>query len=204
MSRLMIIAAVAGLAAALLAMAQPQPEPAPAEGEQPPREGVPEALNFIMTDIEGEPVDLAEYKGHAVLIVNVASKCGLTPQYAALQQLHERYHERGLRILAFPANDFNGQEPGTEKEIAAFCESTYGVEFDLFSKVSVKGEKQCDLYRYLTSAERNGEFGGEIEWNFTKFLLNRKGEVVARFDPRTRPDDPKVIEAIGTALSEEG
>jgi glutathione peroxidase len=158
-------------------------------------------LDFTVTDIDGNEVALDRYRGKVVMIVNVASKCGLTPQYQALQTLHERYADRGLAILGFPANEFLGQEPGTNAEIKAFCTSNYGVEFDMFAKVVVKGEGQCPLYAYLTSAETNPQFAGEIQWNFTKFLVGRDGAVGARFEPRTKPDDPQVIKAIEAALA---
>ncbi len=158
-------------------------------------------LAFTMKNIAGRDVPLDKYRGNVVLIVNVASKCGLTPQYEQLQALHKKYASRGLRILAFPANNFGQQEPGTNKEIQAFCTDNYGVTFDLFSKISVKGDDQCPLYQYLTSSDQNGEFGGEIRWNFTKFLVDREGRVIARFEPRTKPDAQDVIAAIERALA---
>jgi glutathione peroxidase len=161
----------------------------------------PAALNFEMKSIDGEPVKLSEYHGNVVLIVNVASKCGLTKQYKELQALHETYADKGLSILGFPANNFGKQEPGTDEQIATFCEKNFGVEFDMFSKVSVKGDDQCDLYKFLTSKETNGEFAGPIKWNFTKFLIGRDGKVVARFEPRVKPDSKQVIEAIERELA---
>ncbi|MGE3182249.1 MAG: glutathione peroxidase [Phycisphaerae bacterium] len=157
-------------------------------------------LDFVVKDIDGEEVSLAKYKGNVVLIVNVASKCGLTPQYKDLQALHEKYNERGLRILAFPANNFGGQEPWREEKIKEYCTTEFGVKFAMFSKVSVKGKDICPLYEYLTSKEKNGEFGGDIEWNFGKFLLDREGKVIARFHPKTAPDDEKLVAAIEAAL----
>lgn len=157
-------------------------------------------LDFTMTSIDGKEVPLSKYRGKVVLIVNVASKCGMTPQYKQLQELHAKYADKGLAILAFPANNFGGQEPGTNDEIKAFCTSKYGVGFDLFAKVSVKGDDCCELYKYLTSAEKNGEFGKEIEWNFTKFLVERNGRVVARFGPRVKPDAEDLVKAIAKAL----
>lgn len=159
-------------------------------------------LDFRMTNIDGERVALSQYGGEVVLIVNVASKCGLTPQYEQLQGLHEKYAGEGLRILAFPANDFGKQEPGTNKRIKAFCTSKFGVEFDLFAKVSVKGDECCELYKFLTSAEKNGKFGKPIAWNFTKFLVDRSGKVVGRFEPRVKPDSAEVVKAIEKALKE--
>jgi glutathione peroxidase len=154
------------------------------------------ALDFTVKDIAGREVDLRRYKGQSVLMVNVASKCGFTPQYEQLNEVYKKYRERGFTVLGFPANDFMGQEPGTNAEIQSFCRLNYGVEFDLFSKVSVRGKDMAPLYVFLTSRKHNPEFGGAIKWNFTKFLLDREGKVVARFGPSTRPDAPEVIEAI--------
>ena len=161
----------------------------------------PPVLDFEMNSLAGEPVNLGQYYGDVVLMVNVASKCGLTPQYEQLQALHEKYADQGLSILGFPANNFGKQEPGTDKQIAEFCKENYGVQFDMFSKISVKGEDQCPLYAYLTGDQTNGEFAGEIKWNFTKFLISREGKVVARFEPRVKPDSKEVIEAIERELA---
>lgn len=161
---------------------------------------VPAALNFKMKTIEGDEVHLSKYHGQVVLMVNVASRCGLTKQYKHLQKLHEDYAEQGLSILGFPANNFGKQEPGTNNEIAAFCEKNFGVEFDLFAKVSVKGDDICPLYEYLTGKE-SGVEAGDISWNFEKFLINRQGEVVARFSPRTKPDDKKVLALLEAELA---
>jgi glutathione peroxidase len=158
-------------------------------------------LGFSVTDIAGNEVDMSSYSGKVLLLVNVASRCGMTPQYANLVGLHNKYSEQGLAILGFPANNFAGQEPGTNVEIQAFCTKNYGVEFDMFSKISVKGDDIAPLYQALTSEEENGGFGGEIKWNFTKFLVNRSGRVVARFEPRTKPTDPEVIAAIERELA---
>lgn len=156
------------------------------------------ALNFTMDSIDGKPVKLSQYQGKVVLMVNVASKCGLTPQYEELEALHEKYNEKGLAVLGFPANEFGKQEPGTNQEIAEFCKKDYGVEFPMFAKVVVKGEGQCDLYKLLTDNDKK-----PISWNFEKFLVNKKGEVVARFEPRMKPDDPKIIKAIEAELAKE-
>jgi glutathione peroxidase len=161
---------------------------------------VPAALNFTMKGLDGKDVDLAKYQGKVVLVVNVASKCGFTPQYKGLQSLHDRYASEGLVVLGVPANDFGKQEPGTNEEIAKFCDSKYSVKFDMLAKVSVKGDDECALYKYLTSKEANPKFGGDIKWNFTKFLINRKGEVVARFDPKTDPQSEDVMKAIEAEL----
>lgn len=157
-------------------------------------------LNRTMKSLKGEPVDLSKYQGKVVLIVNVASRCGLTKQYEGLQALHEKYSGEGLAIIGFPANEFGKQEPGTNSEIAQFCKENYGVTFDLFEKVVVKGEGICDLYKFLTEKETNPKFSGPIGWNFEKFLLNRNGEIVARFQPKVEPDDPSVIQAIEKEL----
>lgn len=159
------------------------------------------ALKFTMETLGGEKVDLAKYQGKVVMMVNVASQCGLTPQYEGLQELHEKYAEKGLAVLGFPANEFGKQEPGSNKEISEFCKANYGVEFDMFAKVVVKGEGQCDLYKFLTSKETDPKFAGDISWNFEKFLINREGEVVARFAPRVSPTDPKVTKAIEEELA---
>lgn len=162
-------------------------------------------LGFTVKDIDGKEVDLAKkYDGKVCLIVNVASKCGLTDDhYKKLTALHEKYKEKGLAILAFPANNFGNQEPGSNKEIQEFCSKEYGVDFDLFSKISVKGDDQAPIYEYLTSEKTNKDHAGEIEWNFTKFLVGKDGKVVARFAPKTMPDDPKVVKAIEDALAAE-
>jgi glutathione peroxidase len=157
-------------------------------------------LSFTMTDIDGNEVDLSKYQGKVVLMVNVASKCGLTPQYEALEALNKKYSKQGLAILGFPANNFLGQEPGTNKEIKEFCTSKYGVDFDMFAKISVNGADQHPLYAYLTSKEAGHDFGGEIEWNFAKFLVGRDGQIIARFSSRTSPSDPEVTSKIEQAL----
>jgi glutathione peroxidase len=161
----------------------------------------PAVLNFKMKSLDGKDVDLSKYQGKVVMIVNTASFCGNTPQYKQLEALHEKYGKDGLAILGFPANEFGKQEPGTDSEIAEFCTKNYDVKFDMFSKVVVKGEGQCDLYKYLTSKKTNGKFGGDITWNFEKFLVGRNGEVVARFSPRTKPDADEVVKAIDAELA---
>jgi len=158
-------------------------------------------LDHKVTNIDGEEVDLSQYEGKVLLMVNVASKCGLTPQYTQLVELHQKYGERGLRILGFPANNFMGQEPGTDEEIKTFCVKEYNVDFDMFSKISVKGDDIAPLYAELTSKDDNGEFGGKIPWNFTKFLVNKDGKVIARFGPRTKPDAADVVAAIEKELA---
>ena len=161
----------------------------------------PAALNFTMNSLDGKPVDLAKYQGNVVLMVNVASQCGYTPQYEGLEELHKRYASRGLRLLGFPSNDFGQQEPGTNSEIADFCKKNYGVEFDMFSKISVVGNSKAPLYKYLTSAQTNPRFAGEIEWNFEKFLIGRNGQVIARFKSPVEPLSKEMTSAIEAALA---
>jgi len=152
-----------------------------------PKIEVPAALNFTVKDIDGGNVNLGRYNGSVVVIVNVASKCGNTPQYAGLEKLYEKYKDKGLVILGFPANEFGKQEPGTDKEIKEFCTLTYKVAFPMFSKIVVKGEGQADLYKTLTTA--NPKFAGDVKWNFTKFLVDRQGNVLERYAPTTEPKD---------------
>ena len=156
---------------------------------------------FKVKDIEGKDVNLADYKGKPLLIVNVASKCGATPQYENLQAVYEQFKDKGLVILGFPANNYGGQEPGTDEEIKTFCTSTYDVSFPMFSKVSVKGDDQAPLFKYLTAAE-NPDKQGDIGWNFEKFLVNKDGKLIRRFATGTKPDAPEVTEAITKALAE--
>jgi len=161
-------------------------------------EPVPAALNFEMKTLAGKPVSLSKYKGKVVLLVNVASACGATPQYEPLQALHKKYSGEGLAVVGVPANEFGAQEPGTDAEIATFCKSNYGVEFDMLSKVVVKGDGICPLYKYLTTESK---FPGAIGWNFEKFLIGRDGEVVARFKTGVNPDAPEVVAAIEKELA---
>jgi glutathione peroxidase len=165
-------------------------------------EPTPPALNFKMKTLTGKDVDLAQYKGKVVMFVNVASKCGLTPQYEELEALHEKYADKGLAIVGVPCNQFGGQEPGSDAQIAEFCSATYGVKFDMLSKVDVNGKTACALYQYLTALDTKPVGAGKISWNFEKFLVDRNGKVVARFAPRTKPDEPEVVAAIEKALAE--
>jgi glutathione peroxidase len=153
-----------------------------------------------MTDIDGNDVKMDKYKGKVLLVVNTASKCGLTPQYEGLQALYDKYKDKGFVILGFPANNFMGQEPGTEKEIKEFCTLNYKVTFPMFAKISVKGEDQHPFYTFLTNKESNPDYSGDISWNFEKFIADKNGKIIARFSPRTKPDDVKLIEAIENAL----
>jgi glutathione peroxidase len=162
---------------------------------------VKSVLDFKMKDIDGKDVKLNKYKGKVLLIVNTASKCGYTPQYEGLQAIYEKYDEQGFYVLGFPANNFGEQEPGSEKEIKEFCESKYKVKFPMFAKISVKGEDQNSLYKFLTSKETNPNFAGDISWNFNKFLVNRKGEIVARFSSKDKPESEAIISAIEKELN---
>ncbi len=163
--------------------------------------GADSVLKFQMKDIDGKPVDLAKYKGDVLLVVNVASQCGLTPQYKGLEAVYEKYKGQGFEVLGFPANEFGSQEPGSNEEIKSFCSSKYNVTFPMFSKIVVKGDGIDPLYKYLTTGT-DPKFHGDIPWNFTKFLVNRKGEVIARFSPKETPESDKVVKAIETALAE--
>ncbi len=157
--------------------------------------------DFSAKTITGQTKALADYRGSALLIVNVASRCGLTPQYAGLEKLHEQYASKGLKVLGFPANEFGAQEPGTDGEIAQFCSTTYDVKFDMFSKVKVKGPGIDPLFDYLTSAATDPTFAGEIKWNFNKFLIGKDGTVLARFEPPVDPMSADVTQAIEKALA---
>ena len=150
--------------------------------------------------LQGEPSSLGDYRGKALLAVNVASKCGLTPQYEALERLQKKYADRGFSVVGFPCNQFMGQEPGTAEEIAEFCSATYGVSFPLFEKIDVNGAKRHPIFEDLTAAPDAAGKAGEVEWNFEKFLVSPEGTVVARFRPQVTPEDPAVVEAIEAQL----
>jgi glutathione peroxidase len=160
--------------------------------------------DFTLQSIDGKEVSLSAYAGKAVLMVNVASKCGFTPQYEGLERLYETYKERGLVILGFPANNFGSQEPGSDAEIKEFCTTKFHVSFPMFSKISVKGADQHPLYRYLTSKDTDPQFGGEIGWNFTKFLIDRNGAIAGRFDSKVTPESKEIREAVEKVLSAGG
>ena len=155
--------------------------------------------SFTLNSIDGKPAPLAEYKGKVVLIVNVASQCGYTPQYSALESIYEKYKDQGFVILGFPANNFGAQEPGTNEEIKTFCTRKYSVTFPMYAKISVKGDDQAPLYSYLTKETGPG-ITGDIKWNFTKFLVDRQGNVVQRFESAVTPDSPEVVSAIEKQL----
>ena len=154
--------------------------------------------DFTMDDIDGQPVNLGAYKGKVLLVVNTASLCGNTPQYTDLEQVYEQFHDQGFEVLAFPANNFGKQEPGTNAEIKGFCLTKYSVSFPLFSKISVKGSDKHPLYQYLTE---QSPFPGEVEWNFQKYLVDRSGRVVGRFHHRTKPLSPEVVNEIEGVLA---
>ena len=156
--------------------------------------------DFSAKTIDGTEKKLSDYKGKTLLVVNVASECGLTPQYDGLEQLHEKYADKGLAILGFPANEFGAQEPGTDDSIKTFCRTKYGVKFDMFGKVKVKGDGIDPLFDFLTSKSENPEFGGSIKWNFNKFLVDKDGKVIGRFEPPVEPTSAEVVSAIEKAL----
>jgi glutathione peroxidase len=156
--------------------------------------------DFTLDTIDGEPRSLGDYRGNVLLLVNVASKCGLTPQYTGLEALHRRFRDRGFRVLGFPCNQFLGQEPGTHEEIKAFCESKYSVTFPLFAKLDVNGPSRAPLYAFLTSEPAAPEGGGDIKWNFGKFLVGKDGSVLARFSPKVEPLADELVSAVETAL----
>src|SRR6202521_1602800 len=157
--------------------------------------------DFTLNSIDGQPAPLAAYKGKVVLLVNVASRCGFTPQYTALESTYEKYKDKGFVILGFPANNFGSQEPGTNAEIKTFCQSKYSVTFPMYGKVSVKGDDQTPLYQYLTK-DANPAVAGDIKWNFTKFLVDRNGKVVARFEPDVTPDSPQITAEIAKLIKQ--
>jgi glutathione peroxidase len=169
---------------------------------QDPAKKATSVLDFHVKDIDGKDVDLAKFKGKVLLIVNTASQCGNTPQYKDLQAIYEKYKDQGFEVLAFPANEFGKQEPGDNQQIKEFCATNYKVNFPLFSKIVVKGSGIHPLYSFLTSGETNPKFAGTIGWNFAKFLVNKKGEVIGRFEPGENPSSDKVTGDIEKALAE--
>jgi glutathione peroxidase len=193
--RFCVLTSLAGLAALLVLI--PLAARATADDAKKPAS----VLDFHVKDIDGKDVDLAKYKGHVLLVVNTASQCGFTPQYKDMEAVYEKYKDQGFEVLAFPANEFGKQEPGSNEQIKEFCSSKYKVSFPLFSKIVVKGEGMDPLYQFLTSDATNPKFSGTIPWNFTKFLVNKKGEVIARFQPRDKPTSESVTHAIETALA---
>jgi glutathione peroxidase len=171
--------------------------------DEPSKPAAGGALNFQVQDIDGKTVDLAKaYQGKVLLVVNTASQCGYTPQYKGLEAAYKKYRAKGLEVLAFPANEFGAQEPGTNSEIKAFCTTKFNVTFPIFSKIVVKGPGIHPLYQYLTDAKTDPKFAGDISWNFNKFLIDRDGRVIARFDSEDEPESAKVTKAIEAALAE--
>ena len=162
--------------------------------------GASNVLDFTMNTIDGKPAPLANFKGKVILLVNVASQCGYTYQYEGLEKLYEKYKAQGFVIAGFPANNFGGQEPGTNEEIGAFCRSKFGVTFPMFAKISVKGADQAPLYQFLTGKDANPKTSGEIQWNFTKFLVDRTGKVLQRFEPPVEPMSKELESAVQAAL----
>jgi glutathione peroxidase len=158
--------------------------------------------DFTLPSIDGKPMPLSDFKGKVILVVNVASRCGYTPQYSALEALYEKYRDQGFVIVGFPANNFGAQEPGTNEEIKTFCSRKYNVTFPLYSKVSVKGDDQTPLYQYLTK-QTDPSIAGEIKWNFTKFLVDRNGHVVQRFESAVTPDSKDVVSAVEKQLKQQ-
>jgi glutathione peroxidase len=159
-------------------------------------------LEFTMKNIDGKDVKMDEYRGKVLMIVNVASKCGYTPQYEGLEAIYRKYKDQGLVVMGFPANNFMGQEPGTNEEIKTFCSTRYNVTFPMFSKISVKGDDINPLFQFLTSKETNPEFSGDISWNFNKFLVDRTGKIVGRFSTREKPESENIALAIEKALKQ--
>jgi glutathione peroxidase len=156
--------------------------------------------DFTLDSIDGEAVSLADYKGKVLLMVNVASRCGFTPQYKGLEALYRKYKDDGLVVMGFPANNFGAQEPGTNKEIKAFCSRKFDVSFPMFGKISVKGDDKAPLYQYLTDEQSHPKTGGDVQWNFTKFLADGDGNVIARFAPDVTPESQQMASAIEAAL----
>ena len=157
---------------------------------------------YSLDDITGHNQPLSDYKGKVLLLVNVASQCGFTPQYEGLQSIYDAYKNKGFLVIGIPANNFGGQEPGSDENIKTFCETKFGVSFPMMSKISVKGDDMHPLYAYLTQKENNHSFSGSVKWNFTKFLINKKGEVIARFGPMKKPTSKSIKKAIEQAIDE--
>ena len=186
-----------------------RPDPAPAAQETPAPEAAEATTtaakksvhDFALNDIDGQPVELDKYKGQVLLLVNVASECGYTKQYSGMVELHDKYKDRQFAVLGFPANNFGAQEPKTNAEIKLFCSTDYNVQFPMFSKISVKGDDIHPLYAYLTDEETNAPYGGDIKWNFHKFLVDQDGNVIGRYESKVEPMSDELTAAIETALN---
>lgn len=172
-----------------------------AQQDTEPSSQTPDALNFTMQTLAGKDVELSKYQGKVVVFVNVASKCGYTPQYKPLQALHAEYAEQGLAIVGVPCNQFGGQEPGSSEDILSFCQENYGVEFDMLAKVDVKGENTCDLYKHLTGLDLQPKGSGVVRWNFEKIVLDRAGNPIARFGTKVDPSSEAFTKVIKEALA---
>jgi glutathione peroxidase len=200
------IVSCATVAVGLLLASSCREEPvAPSSGSasMSAADSVPEhdsVYSFTLEDIDGHPTALKDFRGKVLLLVNVASKCGYTKQYEGLQALYDKYRDRGLVVLAFPANNFGGQEPGTNEQIKQFCSATYGVTFPVFAKISVRGDDIHPLYRFLTNPQSNPRYAGDIAWNFTKFLVGRKGDLIGRYESAVDPLDGRLVTDVEAAL----
>lgn len=198
MTRLKLVGAFAAslalAAVAFVALRQP------ATSNAQSRKAMNSIYDIPLKTIDGKPATLGDYKGKVLLIVNVASQCGYTPQYEGLERIYEQYQSKGLVVLGFPANNFGGQEPGTEAEIKTFCSTRYNVKFPMFAKLSAKGADIHPLYKFLTEKETNPHFAGDITWNFNKFLIDKTGRPIARFDSADKPESAQVTQAIEKAL----
>lgn len=195
-AKLLLAFVVVVVCAALFAISISSRESSAASGV----EKMNSIYDFSLKDIDHKEVSLSQYRGKVVMVVNVASRCGYTPQYEGLQKVYMKYKDRGFVILGFPANNFMSQEPGTDEEIKTFCSTKYSVTFPIFSKISVKGDDIHPLYKFLTSKETNPDFGGDIKWNFSKFLVDKNGKIIGRFEPKVTPESEQVIQAIEKAL----
>lgn len=190
-------ATIAALMFFSLAPVQAQDETAGGEQQE---SNVPAALDFTVKSITGEDVNLADYKGKVLVVVNVASRCGYTRQYADLQKLYSEHKDSGLVVLGFPCNQFGGQEPGSDEEILQFCKKEFDVSFDMFSRIDVKGDNASPLYKHLTSLETGPKGAGDISWNFEKFVIDRSGKVVGRFSTKTEIGDKAFMDVVSIAL----
>lgn len=191
-----ILFAACGLLMLAVAPAQAQAKKSPKKSHKTMETST--IYQFKVTDLTGNEFDFAKLKGKKVIVVNTASKCGLTPQYKELEALYEKYKDKGLVIVGFPANNFAGQEPGTNAEIATFCQQNYGVSFPMMGKISVKGDDKAPIYKFLTEKSKNGLQDSEVEWNFQKYLINEKGQLEKVVSPKTLPSDAEIVNWINS------